>query len=246
MTTPRTLRVRLATGSAAGGLALAALTGLSAGTAHAARPPRPPPWPRPPRPSPAPAAAAVGTTTVRNDRQLRRAVLKANKRSGKERIKLAKNIRLTNGAGKGNGPLKGDLDVTDDLVIVGKGRTINARGVDRIFDVRGSSRLVLQRVKLKNGGPAAGESGGAVRSTGTLVARGSAFLDNKVRGEGASGGAIYNEGGQVTVVKSRFSGNRAERAGGAIEALGGTTSVRQSQSSTTRPGSLRATAAPST
>ncbi len=55
------------------------------------------------------------------------------------------------------------------------------------------------------------------------MVRDSAIVGSKVRGEGASGGAIYNQGGRLTVVKSRLADNRAERAGGAIEALGGTT-----------------------
>ncbi len=140
MTTPRTLRVRLATGGAAGGLALAALTGLTAGTASAApaAPAAPAAQVAPAGPAATAAAGSVGTTTVRTVRQLRRAVLKANKRAGKERIKIAKNLQLDRGTGNGDGPLKGDLDVNDDLVIVGQGHSIDARGVDRIFDVLGT------------------------------------------------------------------------------------------------------------
>ena len=227
MSALRTTTARATTGVAATALALAAFAvapAHAAGTANAS--------PTNATQVQAPAAKAAKTQRVfkvRTEKQLRNAVRKANKSKGKDRIVLLRSIRFAKGRGAQGGAGRGDLDVRGSLVVMGRGKTINARGVDRVFDVRGDSRLVVKRLYLRNGAPAETESGGLVRSRGEVEIRKSHLLGSEVTGEGASGGAVMNDGGMLRIVDSRVRGNSAERAGGGIEALGGTTVVVRSR-----------------
>ncbi|MGA9749466.1 MAG: hypothetical protein WBQ50_18600, partial [Nocardioides sp.] len=160
MSSPRTHRVRLLSGVATGALALSVLAvaplaaGAEASSAAAQA---------------NSSARAGNATVVRNEKQLRKAVRKANRRSGTDKIRIADDIKFKQGGRTNGGPKRGDLDVTDDLVVRGKGNTLNAKSVDRIFDVRSGVRLEVGNLVLRNGSPGAGESGGAIRSFGTVV-----------------------------------------------------------------------------
>ena len=140
---------------------------------------------------------------MRTEKQLRTAVRKANKSSGKDRIVLLRSIKFATGKSSKGGAGRGDLDVRGSLVVMGRGKTINAKSVDRVFDVRKGSRLVIKRLRLRNGAPAETESGGLIRSRGTVEVRKSSLLSSTVTGAGASGGAIMNDGGMLRIVESR-------------------------------------------
>jgi hypothetical protein len=174
-------------------------------------------------------AGAGATHVVRTERQLRRAVVHANRSTGPDTIRLARNIRLTQ-AGVG-GARVGDLDVSDDLEIRGDDHVINGLRNDRIFDVRPDTRLVVRGTTLRKGRAQDGENGGAIRNAGTTVVASSTLENNAaISGESASGGAIVNEGGTVTVRRSVLDDNRARRAGGGIEGTeGATTRIRRSE-----------------
>ncbi|MBD8868391.1 hypothetical protein [Nocardioides donggukensis] len=176
-----------------------------------------------------PAQAAATTYEVRTEAQLRAAVVDANENPGADRIVLRASITFGSSPEEAipgpDGPQTGDLDVTDELTVLGSGKTIDANGVDRVFDVTGDVALTLQGLVLRGGAPALGESGGAVRSTGSLVVRDSVAVGNAVEGAGASGGALFNDGGTLLVEGSILKRNAAVRAGGAIEANAGTTRV---------------------
>ena len=218
MSSSRTSAARATAGVAVGALALAAVAALP-GAASAA----------PGQVAASSAAAAPGVAVVSNERELRAAVQAANQRPGVDRIRLDDRItfsrsRLTNG-----GARFGDLDVLGPLVVDGAGRVIDAQSVDRVFDVRPGARLVLKDLHLRNGRAADGESGGAARSQGRLVLRHSSVFGSVVSGDGASGGAIVNDGGTLVLMNSRLTNNQSARAGGAIEAVGGDTSVVESR-----------------
>jgi hypothetical protein len=78
-----------------------------------------------------------------------------------------------------------------------------------------------------------GASGGAVANLGGVVwfptaATKSTFTDNDADGVSVlngSGGAILNQNGSVTVNNATFSGNRANRFGGAYESVSGTSII---------------------
>jgi len=117
----------------------------------------------------------------------------------------------------------GDLDVTGKITIRDES-VIDAAGIDRIFDVQPGGRLVIGDVTLR-GGSVTGASGGGVRSRGTTVMHRARVEDCTALGAGGSGGAYFNDGGNMQLIDVWMEGGRAERAGGAIEANGGTTLV---------------------
>lgn len=163
--------------------------------------------------------AEAATTTVRSEAQLRAALERANRTDGEDTIRLGRDIALR----------RGQLEITDALVLDGDGHALVARSKGRILDVTAEGGLRLLDATLRGGRAPEGESGGAIRLTGaTVEVVGSRLVGNRVAGEGASGGAIMNDGGTLTVSRSRIEKNRAERAGGGIEANAGTTTVAES------------------
>ncbi len=180
----------------------------------------------------APASATTHWHKVGSEAELRAAVAKANQTSARDTIVLTSSISFTTGGAAGtdeDGPETGDLDVTGRLTVQGRGHTIDASGVDRIFDVPAGSALTLRHVTLTGGAPAAGTNGGAVRSQGWVEAVGTRAVHNAVTGDLASGGAFMNDGGTLRVIGSRVAYNSAVRAGGAIEASAGLTLVKDSR-----------------
>ncbi|MGZ5359740.1 MAG: choice-of-anchor Q domain-containing protein [Solirubrobacterales bacterium] len=157
---------------------------------------------------------------------LREAVIAANANGGgKIVLRPGKRYVLTRkGAGE-NAGLTGDLDVSLGVepfdVSLGievrtKGRrgpmaTIDANGIDRIFD--GSP--TLDRVILRDGHarvtPGGSGDGGAVRGYPRVI--NSRFINNTADGRG---GAIYFSRGPSQISKSVFKGNSAASDGGAI------------------------------
>lgn len=204
-----------AAGLATSGLLALALAGVPTTAATAA-----------PGPLAAKSGGNADATSVGTIAQLRSAVTRANKRDGMQRIQLTRDIAFSTSGRVEGGAGFGDLDVTDDLVVNGGGATIDARKVDRIFDVSRGATLVLRNITLTRGAPAAGESGGAIEVDGTLRATNVTITKSRARGDLGSGGAIFNNDGTVIVKKSRLANNSAVRAGGGIEALEGRTVVR--------------------
>ncbi len=160
---------------------------------------------------------------------LRAAIQEANASGMPTRIRLAPgqhyNLQIA-GSGE-DAAASGDLDVHGDVRLRGRNATIDAQGLDRIFDVSAGGHLRLHRVHLM-GGSVQGESGGAVRSAGTLRVVRSTISASSATGAGASGGALFNDAGTLRVLRSTLTGCDAERAGGAIEANAGYTLVRDS------------------
>ncbi|MEZ5374190.1 MAG: CSLREA domain-containing protein [Microthrixaceae bacterium] len=161
---------------------------------------------------------------------LRAAVTEANAQDRPITIRLAPSVyKLTITGSPSAGPATGDLDVTDDLVLEGRGATIDATGLgDRVFDVHGSGSLQARDLTVTGGSAVSTESGGAFRSSTSLWMHHVTATGNEVTGAGASGGAIFNNGGTLVVTNSELSSNTAVRAGGAVEANAGTTMIEQS------------------
>ena len=168
---------------------------------------------------------------------LRAAVQEANAR-GRATIRLERDLRYAlalAGAGE-DAAASGDLDVTGRLKIVGRDATIDAAGLDRIFDVRVGGDLRFNRLVLTGGAAPDGEAGGAVRNAGRLDARRSLFSENSAPGAAGAGGAIANAGGSMRVLRSLLRTNSAAEAGGAVASDGGLvivdrSTLRENQSS---------------
>ncbi|HEY7121722.1 MAG TPA: choice-of-anchor Q domain-containing protein [Solirubrobacterales bacterium] len=201
---PPLRRSHLLTGLLAGCLAgLVLLTTASAATAKTYFPTR--------TDDPAPNGC------TKKDCSLREAVIAANASGGgKIVLRPGKRYELTRqGAGE-NDALTGDLDLKAPTAVTTKGKrgdpaTIDANGIDRIFE--GSP--VLDRVILRDGHarvtPGDNGNGGAVLGRAQVID--SRFIHNTADGRG---GAIYIDSGQGQIRKSRFKGNRAASDGGAI------------------------------
>ncbi len=163
---------------------------------------------------------------------LRAAIQEANALTSSNQIR----IRLQPGAcymltlaGAGeDGAMTGDLDVAVDILLDGRGAKLDANGLDRALDVLAGGALRVSRLHVTKGSVVA-ESGGAIRSAGSLKIVRSQVTMSSATGAGASGGAIFNAGGLLQVRNCEMSGNHADRAGGAIEANAGDTSLRRSE-----------------
>jgi hypothetical protein len=160
---------------------------------------------------------------------LREAVLQANASPGPDTIKLPPgqySLSLT-GADE-DFAATGDLDVRDDLTIVGAGRNETVIGGCRAFDVFGVN-LTLSGATVGGGSD---DHGGAIS-----VQSGSLALDNvRVSGHlsvpdgNLYGGGIYAVDSSVSIVNAWMVGNtveamRGDVSGGAIYTTGGSLKV---------------------
>ncbi len=139
---------------------------------------------------------------------------------------------LANADGDEDESATGDLDIASDVRITGFGATIDADWLDRAFEVTEDGSLTLSGLSIINGYARGGDdpvvgSGGAIWNAGSTTLQLVSFVGNRAEGPGASGGAILNTG-DLMVRFSTFDANRATRAGGAIEANAGTTTIVRS------------------
>ncbi|MGE3181043.1 MAG: right-handed parallel beta-helix repeat-containing protein [Phycisphaerae bacterium] len=157
---------------------------------------------------------------------LRAAIQEANAAGGTELIGLQDNetyVLTREGAGEDAG-VTGDLDITSTITLLGRNSIINADNLDRVFDVRADGELTISDINLRNGRVTDG-NGGAVRNANFLSMLNSTISSCVAIGDGASGGALFNDGGTMNVSGTTINESTATRAGGAIEASGGTTNI---------------------
>jgi CSLREA domain-containing protein len=152
-----------------------------------------------------------------NDCSLREAVLAANAAAGADFIVLGTGtytLSLT-GAHEDLGAT-GDLDVRDDLTIVGRDAAntiLNGDRIDRVFDVAAGSRLELVGLTVRRG-LTQDEPGGGIRVAGELaLTRGVVTASQAVSD---FGGGIHGGGDDsvLTLVQSTVWGNQADNGGG--------------------------------
>ncbi len=166
------------------------------------------------------------------DCSLREAVLAANAKPGDDVILLRPGVYLLSLAGNEDLGAAGDLDVQDDLVILGLGAgaastIVDGNGIDRIFQIPGGISLEIRDLTLRNG--RAPGAGGAILNAGELTILRSVLSGNSsvVGAAGAGfGGAILTDGNNsfLQVADSTLAANTAQGGGGAI-ALGGEASL---------------------
>jgi CSLREA domain-containing protein len=167
---------------------------------------------------------------------LRAAVQEANALSGTDEIVLnARSYLLTiDGSGE-DSAATGDLDITDNLAITGKGAektSISGNQMDRVLHILGSSTLDIEGVTIQNG--LVNNSGGGIFNDGGKVTiKYSTITNNSARGITAFGGGICNDGGAVKIINSTLSSNMAfgytsTTGGGGIYNSGGTVTMTYS------------------
>jgi CSLREA domain-containing protein len=116
----------------------------------------------------------------------------------------------------------GDLDILQDLAIIGAGAgttiiqagtlgypDFSPNGIDRVFHVAGAYTVSFSNVTIANGKCASCFGGGINNDGGTLTVMNSTFSGNY----GNVGGGIDNNGGTLTLTNSTFSNNSAGSGG---------------------------------
>ncbi len=168
------------------------------------------------------AVPAPGTITVArfddtlSSGSLRAAVIEANQAAGENTILLDEGVYELTIPGRLEGFARtGDLDIRDgtgSLTIIGKGAdktTIDAAGIDRVFDLKPGVTLTLKDVRLV-GGDGVTWGGGIRNDGGTLTVLDSRFTNNHAD----FGGAIYNISGSLVIQRSEIDENRGAEGGG--------------------------------
>ncbi|HAA60656.1 MAG TPA: hypothetical protein DCE39_06970 [Planctomycetaceae bacterium] len=113
----------------------------------------------------------------------------------------------------------GDLDIRQDLRIVGQGAdqtVIDADGLERVFQIFGGVTVHISDVTITGGSVVGSQDGGGIRSGGNLtlenvVVTGNSTLD--------SGGGI-NTSGHLSLIGSAVINNSAAKDGGGIRNTG--------------------------
>jgi len=176
----------------------------------------------------APHAAAATFTVTRTDDpapdlcvvgdcSLREAVLAANARPGGDTIVFpAGHFRLGIAGPGEDAAATGDLDLTKSVTITGAGAratVIDGMGLDRVFDIKGGTTVLISDVKITGGASRDSDSGAGIASNGTLTLVRNAIVGNHTTGS-ASGGGIDFSGPALTVTQSTIAGNTAYNGGG--------------------------------
>ncbi|MEZ6125350.1 MAG: GEVED domain-containing protein, partial [Planctomycetaceae bacterium] len=154
---------------------------------------------------------------------LREAIELANATPGADEIQFAAGVL------GGTITLSGSqLLITDDLTITGPGApnlTVSGGNSFRVFDLQSSPNVTISGLTISNGRTAAiGQSGGAIRSTGTLQLINSLVTNSRTTGSLAEGGGIFQINGSLIISDSTISGNSTtgeSALGGGISSLSG-------------------------
>ncbi len=138
---------------------------------------------------------------------LRAAVMEANALAGLDTIELSSGTYILTLAGSGEGA--GDLDVLDDLRILGvPGTEIDGNGISRVFYAN-LATLEIEGLTLRNGSIS---TGGCLWSNDDFTLRDVEIAGCEASG---SGGALYAAGNsEVLIERAWIHGNNAVTGGG--------------------------------
>jgi CSLREA domain-containing protein len=154
------------------------------------------------------------------DCSLREAIRAANAYPGLDRISVPDGeYQLALGGPAEDLCLTGDLDILDDLELVGTGQGVVVRGdgSDRVFEIRNGARVLISSLTVRDGSSPSATGGGIAVSDGSLE-----LSDAVVEFNNADrGGGIWNNGGKLVLRRSRVYGNVAGTYGGGIFTEGG-------------------------
>lgn len=163
---------------------------------------------------------------TKSDCTLREAILAANANPGKDRILLTSNqpYRLSRGGLPDDGALRGDLDITNDPLRIYHGSngwaTIDARGVDRVFEIFAGAPTRLERLRITGGKhPSSFDGdGGGIRTDASLWLVHCILTGNHAAGvEGSGGGLQAATNGKLTILSTTISDNVADDSSGALD-----------------------------
>ncbi len=137
-------------------------------------------------------------------------------------------ITFTLGGPPENGGESGDLDVTDDLTIIGHpdGTTIDAADLGRVFHVHPGVTLTLINIHITNGNENAGGGGIYVEPGATLNLNGVTVSSSHTLA--GDGGGIFASDATLNITNSTVTGNTTPQHGAGITVFGGTTNITNS------------------
>lgn len=173
------------------------------------------------------ATISVNTTTdelnTDGDCSLREAIRAANldqavdacpAGNGADRINLPAGTYVLTIAGSSEDAAQtGDLDITGDLILTGTGRadtSIDANGLDRVFDLTGSPSVRISDVTITGGDSDFG--GGIYVQGGALTLVDSRITNNTANGTGAG----ISSKTSLTIIHSRLDNNSSGESGGGL------------------------------
>ncbi|MDH5563101.1 MAG: DUF4347 domain-containing protein, partial [Nitrospirota bacterium] len=160
------------------------------------------------------ATYTVTTTTDGGAGSLRQAIIDANANAGTDTITfVGSGTYMLTIAGTGeNAAATGDLDITDDLIVIGNGvgnTIIDGAGIDRIFDVLSGATVNISEMTIQGGNYSGG--GGINVNSGTNLTLSNVIVSGNTTGD--DGGGIYNAG-TLTLLDTAITGNSAVWGGG--------------------------------
>ena len=164
---------------------------------------------------------------------LREAICAANNSPGEDIVSLPGGVYTLTIHGKDeDGSASGDLDITDDLIVIGAGAAetiIDGDGADRVLHIdpsgTGTVGVRLEGITIRNGDSGAAPGGG-VYNRGRLVLARSRVLSNTVDASdpGAFGGGGLFSDGTLRLTDSEVCGNVVVGGtGGGLETSGSAT-----------------------
>ena len=158
-----------------------------------------------------------------SDCSLREAILAANAADGSDFIVLNAGTYSLSRAGAGEDlGSTGDLDIREDLAIVGKdsaSTVIDANRVDRVLDVLAGVKLELVGVTVTDGSVQTG-SGGGIRVAGELALTRGVVSHNRVQVGNGGGIAGVGTSSALGIDQSTILENRSTDMGGGIAVEG--------------------------
>lgn len=170
----------------------------------------------------------VNLTADTNDGQcgglncsLREAIIEANRTLGHTVIHLPAGTYILSITGRGeNLATTGDLDITQDLTLIGAGADVTAidgGSIDRIFHIQAAANVNMSGITIQNGNAEVGtpkeiHGGGIyIRDAGVVTLSDIIVANNAATG---GGGISHISGGLLTLRNCVFQNNSAIHAGG--------------------------------
>ncbi|MEJ2568899.1 MAG: choice-of-anchor Q domain-containing protein [Anaerolineales bacterium] len=152
------------------------------------------------------------------DCSLREAIINANACPGHQTIHLPADGYTLTLVGSGEDlAATGDLDITDDVTIIGTGApSVHGFHSDRVFEIFSPAVVVMDHIMVIDGEE---QLGAGILNHGTLTLYGLSIHDNMAvvppGGGGASaGGGIFNETGILTMYDTQVFSNVADHGAG--------------------------------
>jgi hypothetical protein len=173
----------------------------------------------------APDAVADSTcATAAGECTLRAAIQQANATAGADTIVLMPsqtyNLAVA-GAGE-DAAETGDLDITGPTTVVGAKSTVNANGIDGVFDVRTGGTLRVTSLTI-TGGSNPSAAGGVTLAGGTSASLiDTTFINNS---GGLAGNLYAGSGATTSILRGKLTGGSSTGSGGAITQVGGSLTI---------------------